>query len=140
MLKAIGAFVIGSILVLSACTRHKTLPRDGLRSEITSAKSLAAETETFLDYVGENRATKHYAEGHIEYLTEQIEQSRKELQESSAAQGEEGGLQELKAKFGALSTELHNIHGKLDDPAALATAKQHIASIRQSLDDANSSI
>jgi len=140
MFKPLVAFALGLILLLSACSRHKTLTRDELRSEITSAKSLAAETEMFLDYVRENRATKHYAQGHIEYLAEEIEQSRKELQDSSPAQGEEDALQTLRAQFDALSTELHNLHGKLEDHAALATAKQRIDSIRQSLDDANSSI
>lgn len=140
MLKTIGAFALGSILVLSACSRHKTLTRDDLRSQISSAKSLATETEMFLDYVRDNRATKNYAQGHIEYLTEESRESRKELQESSPAQGEEDALQKLKAQFDALNAELHSIRGKLDDPAALATAKHHIASIRHSLDDVNSTI
>ena|SRR5947209_7988668 len=140
MLKAIGAFALGSILVLSACSRDTTLTRDNLRSEINSAKSLASETAMFLDYARQNRATKQYAQGHIEYLTEEIEQSRKKLQESPPAQGEEDALQKLKAQVDALNSELHSIHEKLDDQAALATAIEHIANIHQSLDNANSSI
>lgn len=140
MFKAIVAFALGFILVLSACSRHKTLTKDELRSELTSAKSLAAETEMFLDYVRQNRATRHYAQGHIEYLTEEVEQSRKELQESLPAQGEEDARQKLSVQFDALRTELHSIRGRLDDKAALATAKEHIARIRQALDDANPSI
>jgi uncharacterized protein YicC (UPF0701 family) len=140
MIKAVAVFAVAFILPLCACSRQKTLTRDKLSSELTSAKSLAAETEMFLDYAREGRATKHYAQGHIEYLTEEIEQSRKELQESSPAQGEEDALQKLRAQFGALNTELSNIGGKLDDEAALATTKEHIARIRQALDEANSSI
>jgi hypothetical protein len=140
MLKACVAFALGSILFLCACSSHKTLTRDDLRSEMVSAKSLAAEAALFLDYVGQHRATKHYAEGQIEYLTQEVENSSQELRKSSPAQGEEDALQKLKAQVDALNSELHSIHEKLNDQAALATAKEHIANIRQSLDDANSSI
>jgi hypothetical protein len=140
MLKAIGAFVLGSILALSACSRHKTLTRDELRSQIFSAKSLAAETEIFVDYVRQKRATKHYAQGHLEYLAEQVENSRQELHQSSPVQGEEDAFQKLSAQFDALHAELHIVGGKLDDVNALATAKEHIARIRQTLDEANSTI
>jgi hypothetical protein len=140
MFKAIVAFALGFILVLSACSRHQTLTKDELRSELISAKSLAAETEMFLDYVRQNRATKDYAQGHIEYLTEETERSREELQESSPAQGEEEARQKLSVQFDALEAELHTIRGRLNDQAALATAKEHVARIRQALDEANSSI
>jgi hypothetical protein len=140
MFKAIVAFALGFILVLSACSRHQTLTKEELRSELISAKSLAAETEMFLDYVRQNRATRNYAQAHIEYLTEEVEQSRKELQESLPAQGEEDARQKLSVQFDALEAELHTIRGRLDDQAALATAKEHVARIRQALDEANSSI
>ena len=140
MFKAIAGFALGFILALCACSRQKTLTTDEIRSQLLSAKSLAAETEMFLDYVRENRTTKHYAQGHIEYLTEEIERSREELQESSPAQGEEDAVRKLRTQFDALRAELHSIRGKLDDEAALAAAKEHLASIRQALDEANSSI
>jgi hypothetical protein len=140
MLKPTIVFVLGFILVLCACSRHKTLTRDDLRSELISAKSLAAETEMFLDYVRQNRATKDYAQGHIEYLTKETERSREELQESSPAQGEEDAVQKLSVQFDSLTAELHSICGRLDDQAALATATEHIARIRHALDDANPSI
>jgi uncharacterized protein (DUF2164 family) len=140
MFKAIGGFALGSTLLLCACSRQKTLTRDELRSELTSAKSLAAEAETFLDYIRQKRATKYYAQGHIEYLIAQTEQSRKELQESSPVRGEEDAVQKLRAQFDAVNAELHNIRGKLDDEAALATAKAHIEKLRQAIDEASSSI
>lgn len=140
MLKAIGAFAFGSVLVLCACSSHKTLTRDDLRSDITSAKSLAAETSLFLDYVCQHRATEHYAQAHIEYLAQEIDQSRQELQKSSPAQGDEHVLQILKTQFDALSAELHNIRQKLGDETALATAKQHVERIQRALDKANSSL
>jgi uncharacterized protein (DUF2164 family) len=140
MFKAVVGCALGFILVLGACSRHKTLTPDELRSELISAKSLVAETEMFLDYIRQNRATEYYAQGHIEYLTEEIEHSRKELQESSPAQGEEDAAQKLRAQLDALKAELHSLRDRLDDQAALATAKEHIARIRQALDEANSSI
>jgi hypothetical protein len=140
MLRPTVVFVLGFILVLCACSRHKTLTRDDLRSELISAKSLAEETEMFLDYVRQNRATKDYAQGHIEYLTKETERSREELQESSPAQGEEDALQKLSVQLDALRTELQSIRGGLDDQAALAAAKDHIGRIRQALDEAQTSI
>jgi len=140
MLKAIGAFAVGSILVLPACSRHKTLTREELRSEIISAKSLAEETEMFLDYVRQDRATKYYAQGHIEYLTDEVENSRQELHQSSPVQGEADAFQKLSAQFDALNTELHDLRGKLEDKNALATAKERIERIQRALDAASSSI
>ena len=140
MFKPLGAFALGLILLLCACSRQKILTKDELRSELTSAKSLAAETEMFLDYVQQRRATKHYAQGHIEYLAEKVKQSRKELHESSPAQGEDKALQKLKAQFDALNAELYSIHGRLDDEAALATTKEQVEKILQAIDKANSSI
>jgi uncharacterized coiled-coil protein SlyX len=138
--KARVSLAIGFILVLSACSRDKTLTTDELRSDLISAKSLAAETEMFLDYVRQNRATKYFAQAHIQYLIEEVERSRKELNESSAVQGEEDPLQKLRTQLDTLTAELRNIRGSLKDQAALATAKEHVARIRQALDDASSSI
>jgi hypothetical protein len=140
MFKAVVASVFGSILVLCGCSRHKNPTTDKLRSELISAKSLAAETEMFLDYVRQKRSTKHYAQGHIEYLTEEIERSRGELQESSPAQGEQDVVQNFKAQFDALKGELQSIRGRMDDEVALSTAKEHIERIRRGLDEATSSI
>ena len=140
MFKAIAGFVLGFILALCACSRQNTLTTDEIRSQLLSAKSLAAETEMFVDYVRQKRATKHYAQGHIEYLTEEVENSRQELHQCSPAQGEEDAFQKLSAQFDALHAELHIIGKKLDDVNALATAKEHIARIRQTLDEANSTI
>jgi hypothetical protein len=140
MFKALVAFALGFILSLCACSRQKTLTTEKLRSELFSAKSLAAETEMFLDYVRENRATKYYAQSHIEYLTAEAERSGKELQESSPGQDEEDAVQKLRTQFDALTAELLNIHARLDDRTALATAKEHVGRIHHALDEANSSI
>ena len=140
MFRALVAFALGFLLVLCACSRHKTLTRDELRSQLISAKSLVAETEMFLDYVRQNRATKHYAQGHIEYLTQETKDSREELQESFPAPGEEDAGQKLRAQLDALKTELDSVHGRLDDKAALATAREHIARISQALEEADSSL
>src|SRR5437764_9640603 len=102
MSKGITGFALGFILALCACSRQKTLTTDEVRSQLLSARSLAAETEMFLDYVRANRATKHYAQGHIEYLTEEMERSREELHESSPPQGEEDAVQKLRTQFDAI--------------------------------------
>jgi len=140
MFKAIVAFALGFILILCGCSRQKILTKDELRSELTSAKSLARETEMFLDLVRQNRVTKYYAQGHIEYLIEVIERSKEELEESSPAQGEEDAAQELKVHFYQLNTELRSIRGRLDEQAAVAAAKEHFAQIRHALDGADPSI
>src|SRR5436853_7367885 len=105
MFKAAVVLALGFSLVLCACSRHETLTTDELRSQLISARSLAAETEIFLDYVRQNRATKSYAQGHIKYLAEEIERSREELQQSSPAQGEGDAVQQLSAQFDALNAE-----------------------------------
>src|ERR1051326_9126914 len=123
MSRAAVAFVIGFIVALCACSRQKTLSKDELRSQLTSAKSLTAETEMFLDYLRQHRPTKPFARGHVEYLTEEAERAGKELQGSSPAPGEEAAVQNVRAQFAALSAELHAIRGSLDDDAALGRAQ-----------------
>src|SRR5947199_65501 len=70
MFKAIAGFALGFILALCACSRQKTLTTDEISSQLLSAQSLAAETAMFLDYVRENRATKHYVLGQIVFTTQ----------------------------------------------------------------------
>jgi hypothetical protein len=140
MFNAIVFFALVLILVTCACSRSKILTKDELRSELISARSLAAETDMFLDSVRESRATKNFAQGHIGYLTEEVERSIRELRESSPSPGEQDVLQKLREQCDSLKTELHRIRASVGDEAALATAKQHIATIRQTLDQLNSSI
>src|SRR5690242_4127567 len=46
---------------LTSCSRQEPISRDELQSELRSAASIAAETNTFIEYVRQNRATDQYA-------------------------------------------------------------------------------
>jgi len=66
-------------LALCACSSHKVLTPDDLRSDLFSANSYASELEMFIDYVRQGRATKIFAEAHARQLAKEIAHSEQEL-------------------------------------------------------------
>ena len=131
---------LGFLLLVDACSHQKTLDKQDLLSEVTSAESLAAESQMFVEYALQHRATKHFAKGHVEYLAEEAMRSAKELQQDLPPQGQDETLKKLRGQLQALSAELRTISGALEDDGALATGKKHIATIPQALHEVKSSL
>src|SRR6266536_2872559 len=72
-----------AVAALAGCSRKKSIDRDQVRSEIRSARSFAAESEMFIDFVLQGHATRRYAEEHSAYLEDAVEQSAKELAQAA---------------------------------------------------------
>ena len=71
-----------ALAALSACSRQKPISQIELQSKLRSAASIAAEAGTFIDYIGQNRATDQYAKGHVEYLSSELTHRAKDSREA----------------------------------------------------------
>src|SRR5205809_1683729 len=125
MLKAELGVALSLTVVLCSCSHRQRIATEELRSELFSAKSLSAETEMFLGYVRQHRATKHFAQGHLAYLAEELEQSAKKLHSSSPTPRDETSAKELSNLVDALNAELRSLRGRVDDEPAVAKAEDH---------------
>lgn len=131
--------LLATIPLLASCSRHKPITPDELQSQLTSAASLAAEAEIFVDYIRQNRATRNYAQGHREYLADQVKRASRELREAIPGQVSEEKLQECGSELDSFANELQGVGRALDNPEALAVAKQRFAVLRQTFNRTKSS-
>ena len=128
------------LLLQVSCSRQKTITTDELRSELTSAVSLAAETETIIDYVAQHRLTHNYALGHLGYLAREAQRSAKELDEASPEPATEQKLAESKEQVASLSKEIAAARASMGNPEALAATKQEIAHTRAAIEKVKASL
>jgi hypothetical protein len=127
------------LLLLTSCSRQKSISIDQLRSEFVSAISFASEAETLIDYVGQSRSTRNYAKGHVEYLADAISDSVKELRDGVAPQSVTSQAQVCSTQLNSLANELNAVGQELGDTTALARSRERIAEIRKVLEKASSS-
>lgn len=135
-----ACLLISCLLLFSACSHHTKITADDLRSDLTSAISFAAETETFLDFVRQGRSIDHYTEGHLEYLSEELNRSARELEESVADAALAQKLQECRTLLESIALQVAAVRPVLGDAGALSDARQQIAKTRAALEAAQSSL
>lgn len=125
---------------LAGCSRKKSIGRDEVRSEILSARSFAAESEMFVDFVLQGRSTHRYAEGHSAFLEQAVEQSAEELGHAVPDANAANSVRECRSNLGMLARELSRIRAAIGggDEDALLAAQIRIRHIRESLEKANS--
>ena len=135
--KAIVPFTI--ILLLACCSRQQRLSRDDLHSQLTSAASLASETELFLEYVQQNRSTRAYAQGHTDDLTAEVKRSAEELRDHSVSPELEPSLDLCRTQLELLANTLSDLQPGFANPNTLAAAKEKLRKIEEALQNADSS-
>ena len=125
---------------LTGCSHRKSIGRDQVQSELRSARSFAAESEIFIDFVLQGHATRRYADGHSAYLEDAIEESAKELDQAVPESDAKDSARECQTQLHMLAREVSGIRAAIgnDDKNALIAARGRIAQIRQSLEKANS--
>ena len=121
----------------ASCSRTKSIDRDQIRSEIRLARSFAAESEMFIDFVLEGRATRPYAEEHAAYLEDAVEQSAKEIEGRATDSVAEDSVRECRAQLAMIARELSGIRGAVSDTNALGGARERIRQIRERLEQAD---
>lgn len=138
MLRFLAVIAIASLLC--GCGRQKIIGRDDLRSDLTAAISLASETESFIDYVSQQRATFDFAEGHLAYLSENARQSAKELHESMPVQSIVQQFTDAQKQLDALAFQLATLRDQLARRPARPASTQGLSSIRHSLEQIKASL
>jgi len=129
-----------ALAALTCCSGQKRISRDELQSKLRSAASLAAETSTFLDYVRQNRATHHYAEGHIQYLSSELADTVKELHEALPPTGAETEFIDSRKQVDALAAALGQVRSHIDQTNEFIRDQDQIVVIRNRLQQAISSL
>jgi hypothetical protein len=122
---------------LAGCSRGKSIDRDQARSAIRSARSFAAESEAFIDFLLHGRATRSYAEGHAAYLQREVERSAKELEDATPEPDAAASVSTCRMQFNRIIAELSEIRAALGDTDRLVAAAARMKRIRESLEKAN---
>lgn len=128
------------IAAFISCSRQRPLTRDELRSKLRAAASIAAETSTFADYVRQNRATQHYAQGHLEYLSSELRDVAKDLSEAIPPANAAAPLTDSHREVQALAAAVIRLRGHIDRRDELARDQLQIAAIRNELEQTISSL
>lgn len=127
-------------LVLVGCSRQKTIDADELRSDLSAAISLASETETFIDYVAQHRATGNYATGQIAYLAETARQDAKELHEAVPAPSIAEKFPVCRQQLDALAYQLASLRFELVRHPAGPANTQQLIQLRRALEQSRASL
>ncbi len=96
-------------------------------------ESAATETESFIDFVLQRRATGNYAEGHLSYLADEVQQTSKELHQGKSTTSVESVRQHSAELADALANEIRSAASVTADPQALGSARRRIANIRDAI-------
>ena len=121
-------------ILLSGCSRQKIIGADDLRSQLTAAISLAAETETVLDYVSQHRSTVNFAAGHLAYLSQTAARDAKELHQSTPTYSIEQQFTQSQQQLDALASQLAALQRQATLGQPSATTKDQLEQLRRSLE------
>jgi hypothetical protein len=116
-----GLLVI--VLTLTACSDQNA----ARHSALTSTRSLAAETELFLEFVLGGHSNEQYAEAHTEYLEKAIADLLEDVRREN--------LPSCEAALSALAQELPAVRNSVaaGDLAALTRSRDAVRKLRQNL-------
>jgi len=114
-------------LALCACSSHKILTSDDLRSELVSANSYASEMEMFIDYVRQGQATKTFAAAHARQLATEIAHSEQELASTTPQPEDEKAFKSCKGELEFLRRELPVIPTLMGNDSALRLERAKVA-------------
>ena len=107
-----------------------------LKSSIHTAGSLAAESVLFLDYIGQGRARKQFAETHRLYLVDSIDNASQDLAKLAAVSSET--VNQCRRQLVLLRGELLAIHQLQDSPESVEQIRAKMDAIQRALKDTES--
>jgi hypothetical protein len=134
-----GVALLG-LLFSASCARQRTIDRDELRSDLTAGISLASETILYLQYAMEGRTSQSFSKGHLHYLAEEADRTKKELEQSVSSPEQAPKLQQTRLQFEALAQELTNISQKSSDPNALTSSMHRMNEIGKAMEKIKGSL
>jgi hypothetical protein len=126
--------------LLPGCSHRKKISKQEVQSELRSVTSLVAETQTFLGYLRQGRATRNFAQAHATYLENEAKRSAHELGEADPEIGTENALHRCQAQLETLRRELTSIHSAIGDDQKLTAIEAQLQAMRADLEQAQSSL
>jgi hypothetical protein len=139
-----GALGLTVLLVMSSlllsCAHRRTITREELRSDLISAISIASETELSIDFVSRKQSTRNFAVGQFTYLSNQLNDTAKELGRARAEAGLTQALKKNRTQVDALSSELNAVVHEIGRPEAMLESKKRVDAIRAALERAKASL
>lgn len=135
-----AALALVVLATLTSCSRQEHLTRDELKSKLRLAASIAAETNTFIDYVEQKRATSQYAKAHLEYLASELRDTTKELSDALPPADAEAQFTAAREELQALASRLDQLRRNIDQPGQLAREKDQLAALSRELQQTISSL
>lgn len=127
-------------VTMTSCSRQKTVTSEELRSTLKQAASLASESEAFIDYVLQKRATENYARGHLQFLVDEAKRTAKESYGTAADESTQRILSECQSQLDRLVESLQYANEQSENPDKLQIAKQRVANARKALEKAEGSL
>jgi hypothetical protein len=128
--------LVGFLLLsaaLTSCSSRNTLTKEDVRSRIILGMSVASEADILVDRVTRRLTTRHYSEGHAEYLAEEVRQSLQELKGAVPGADAETSFRECTTELDRLARELSRLRNNLTDSSSLNSAKVRISTIHEEL-------
>ena len=123
--------VLLAFFALCACSSHKVLSKEDLRSQLFSANSYSSEVEMFIDYVRQGHATKTFAEAHALQLAKEIGHSEQELAAAVPQPQDAQVFQSCRVEFDFLRSELPIIPTLMGNDDALRAERAKVAENHQ---------
>src|SRR5205814_683635 len=122
------------ILLSVSCSRPRTMTADDLRSEIVSAISLASETQMFIQQMQNDRGTRPFDVGHLDYLRGEAVRSAKEVHDAQPDSGIGQKVNTCRGQLDLLARELTGLQSETNDRRALPASNNRVAEIQRSLE------
>jgi hypothetical protein len=121
--------ILLACFAFNSCSHAKTMSRDELRSSILAAVSLASETEVFIDQLEEGRVTDAFAQGHLNYLSNEVMRSANELRQARTESQLGDALLTSRMETDSLAKTLSDLKAKASDAESLTATRNKVARI-----------
>ncbi|HEY4087690.1 MAG TPA: hypothetical protein VGM43_17240 [Bryobacteraceae bacterium] len=118
------------LAALGGCSSH-TLDSKDLSSSLRATSSLAAEAGVFIEYLGSGHSTDAFARGHAEYLRQELDDERQDLQGARVSSSLRPSFDLCETQQEQLGRELRLLKLAIGQPDELADIARQIRAIGQ---------
>jgi len=124
---------------LTGCSRHTLDSRD-LSSSLRATSSLAAEAGVFIEYLGRGQSTAAFARSHAEYLAQELDDERQDLDGASVAPPLRPALELCHRQQEQLDREFRQLESAIGHPDQLREIAKQIRAIGDAVSQARESL
>jgi hypothetical protein len=121
-----------ALVALVSCAPTKTATAEEIRSDLTSADSLAAETDLLIGEIKGGRLLPQFRAGHADYLRDETLRQVRELREAKIEHPDTPTIALCAKQLESLTSVLTSVRDR-DDDGTLAESSRHVEAISRSL-------